>query len=93
MPKKIKKPDQYANCDWCNQPIQFGDSAVCIEWHIEDANWDDKLHGIDIDVIDAETLLTLCYKCGFHLKKDVLLDELYGDKFRGRRGDQNRAAR
>jgi hypothetical protein len=68
--------EAYAECAWCGRPIYHGNAYVCIDHHVEQADWDEELEGAAITVVHAESLLILCGACGNRLDTRRLAEAL-----------------
>ena len=62
-------PERYATCDWCGEPIHFGNAQVTIARNVEQTP--DSTGG-SIQVVESNVLLTLCARDGNRLDRDFL---------------------
>ena len=62
----------YAECDWCGEPIYFGNAVVSVNKNIEQVSDSPEGENSVITVIRSDGLLNLCAACGNRLDEDKL---------------------
>jgi hypothetical protein len=62
----------YARCDWCDNPISYGNASVTINKNIEQMDRTDEHPDGIVTVIQSDEVTTLCGNCGNRLNIDAL---------------------
>lgn len=71
---KLEQEGVFAECDWCGAKIRYGNACLTIEENIEQIQWGAEVS--NVNVIEADSLLTLCASCGNRLSIETVTDLL-----------------
>ena len=61
-----------AVCDWCGEPIQYGNAQVTVTRNVEQVDRAQENPEGAVTVIQSDILLTLCARDGNRLDREVL---------------------
>jgi hypothetical protein len=62
----------YEKCEWCDEPIMYGNAAVVINKNIEQMDRTAEYPDGVVTVIQSDVITTLCGSCGNRLHIDAL---------------------